>query len=43
MVHQDDNNAHVWRVAAGEHVGAYVLWTLDARRFKAMLRAALAA
>jgi inosine-uridine nucleoside N-ribohydrolase len=42
-VHHDDNNAHVWREAAGEHEGADVLWTLDSRRFKAMLRGALAA
>ena len=28
-VHHDDNNAHVWREAAGEHEGADVLWTLD--------------
>jgi purine nucleosidase len=42
-VHHDDNNAHVWREAAGEHEGADILWTLDSRRFKAMLKAALAA
>jgi purine nucleosidase len=42
-VHHDTNNAHVWREAAGEHEGADVLWTLDSRRFKAMLKAALAA
>ena len=41
-VHHDANNAHVWRDAAGEHEGADILWTLDARRFKAMLKAALA-
>ena len=29
---------HVWREAAGEHDGADILWTLDSRRFKAMLR-----
>ena len=40
-VHHDDNNAHVWREAAGEHEGADILWTLDSRRFKAMLKAAL--
>ena len=39
----DANNAEVWRAAAGEHDGADILWTLDSRRFKAMLRAALAA
>jgi purine nucleosidase len=39
----DDNNAHVWKAATGEHDGADILWTLDSRRFKAMLRAALAA
>jgi purine nucleosidase len=38
----DENNAEVWRAAAGEQ-GVDVLWTLDARRFKAMLKAALAA
>ena len=42
-VHHDDNNAHVWREATAEHEGADVLWTLDSRRFKAMLKAALAA
>ena len=42
-VHHDDNNANVWREAAGEHEGADILWTLDSRRFKAMLKAALAA
>src|SRR5271154_1634746 len=40
-VHHDSNNAHVWRDAAGEHEGADILWTLDSRRFKAMLKAAL--
>jgi purine nucleosidase len=39
----DENNAHVWKAAAGESEGADILWTLDSRRFKAMLRAALAA
>ena len=38
----NSNNAHVWRDAAGEHKGADILWTLDARRFKAILKAALA-
>jgi inosine-uridine nucleoside N-ribohydrolase len=42
-VHHDANNAHVWNAHAGEHQGADILWTLDARRFKAMLKAALAA
>ncbi len=42
-VHHDENNAHVWREAVGEHEGADVLWTLNSRRFKAMLKAALAA
>ena len=37
----DENNAEVWKAAAGESEGADILWTLDARRFKAMLRAAL--
>jgi purine nucleosidase len=39
----DANNAPVWKAAAGESEGANILWTLDSRRFKAMLRAALAA
>jgi inosine-uridine nucleoside N-ribohydrolase len=38
----DANNAKIWKAAAGED-GADILWTLDARRFKAVLRAALAA
>ncbi len=42
-VHHDSNNARVWNAAAGEHEGADILWTLDSRRFKAMLKAALAA
>jgi purine nucleosidase len=42
-VHHDSNNAHVWRDATGEHEGADILWTLDSARFKAMLKAALAA
>ncbi len=42
-VHHDENSAHVWREAAGEHEGADILWTLDSGRFKAMLKAALAA
>jgi len=37
----DENNAQVWKAAAGDD-GADILWTLDARRFKAMLKAALA-
>ena len=41
-VSADDNNAKVWKAAAGESEGADILWTLDSRRFKAMLRAALA-
>jgi len=40
-VSADDNNAKVWKAAAGED-GADILWTLDSRRFKAMLRGALA-
>jgi purine nucleosidase len=40
-VHHDANNAEVWRAAAGDHEGADILWTLDSRRFKAMLKAAL--
>jgi purine nucleosidase len=42
-VNADANNAHVWNAAAGEHEGADILWTLDSGRFKAMLKAALAA
>jgi purine nucleosidase len=41
-VTSDDSNAEVWKAAAGESEGADVLWTLDSRRFKAMLKAALA-
>ncbi|HEY1453432.1 MAG TPA: nucleoside hydrolase [Roseiarcus sp.] len=40
-VHHDENNASVWREATAEHEGADILWTLDSRRFKAMLKAAL--
>ena len=36
----DDNNREVW---AAESAGADVLWTFDAAKFKAMLKAALAA
>ena len=36
----DDNNRDVW---AAESAGADVLWTFDAAKFKAMLKAALAA
>jgi len=39
----DENNAQVWTSAAGESEGADVLWTVDSRRFKDMLWAALAA
>jgi purine nucleosidase len=39
----DANNAKVWKAAAGDSEGADILWTLDSRRFKAMLRGALAA
>ena len=39
----DANNTHVWGAAVGSHKGADVLWTFDAPRFKAMLKAALAA
>ncbi len=42
-VNSDAINGHVWGAAAGESAGADILWTLDARRFKAMLKAALAA
>jgi purine nucleosidase len=41
-VTSDDSNAEVWKAAAGESEGADILWTLDSRRFKAMLKAALA-
>jgi purine nucleosidase len=41
-VTSDDSNAEVWKAAAGESEGADVLWTLDSRRFKAMLKPALA-
>jgi purine nucleosidase len=41
-VTSDDSNAEVWKAAAGESEGADVLWTLDSRRFKAMLKAAVA-
>jgi purine nucleosidase len=40
-VSADENNAPVWKAAAGESDGADILWTLDSRRFKAMLKAAL--
>ncbi len=39
----DENNANVWDAAAGARASADVLWTFDAARFKAMLKAALAA
>ncbi|RBP02024.1 purine nucleosidase [Roseiarcus fermentans] len=42
-VNSDPINADVWGAAAGESDGADVLWTFDAQKFKAMLRAALAA
>jgi len=42
-VSADENNAKVWKAAAGESEGADILWTLDSRRFKAMLKAALSA
>jgi purine nucleosidase len=42
-VSADENNAEVWKAAAGESEGADIVWTLDARRFKAMLKATLAA
>jgi hypothetical protein len=40
-VSADENNAQVWKTAAGESDGADILWALDSRRFKAMLKAAL--
>ena len=42
-VSADANNAEVWDAAAGEHEAADVVWTIDSSRFKAMLKAALAA
>ena len=39
----DDNNRHVWAAHGGESAGADVLWTFDAAKFKATLKAALAA
>jgi purine nucleosidase len=41
-VTSDDSNVEVWKAAAGESEGADVLWTLDSRRFKVVLKAALA-
>src|SRR5271170_3785599 len=41
-VNSDAVNADVWGAVAGESAGADILWTLDAERFKAMLKAALA-
>jgi purine nucleosidase len=37
----DENNLQVWKAETGEGEGADILWTLDSRRFKAMLKAAL--
>ena len=42
-VNSDATNADVWRAVAGESAGADIVWTFDAPRFKAMLKAALAA
>jgi inosine-uridine nucleoside N-ribohydrolase len=42
-VNSDATNADVWGAVAGESVGADIVWTFDAPRFKAMLKAALAA
>jgi purine nucleosidase len=42
-VANDDNNRHVWAAHGVENARADVLWTLDAAKFKAMLKAALAA
>ncbi len=42
-VSADANNAEVWDAAAGEHEAADIVWTIDSSRFKAMLKAALAA
>ena len=39
----DDNNRNVWAAHGPESAGADVLWTLDAAKFKSMLKAALAA
>jgi purine nucleosidase len=42
-VANDDNNRQVWAAHGVENARADVLWTLDAAKFKAMLKAALAA
>jgi purine nucleosidase len=42
-VNSDAINADVWGAAAGQSDGADILWTFDSARFKAMLKAALAA
>ncbi len=42
-VNSDPINADVWGAAAGESVGADILWTFDSANFKAMLMAALTA
>jgi hypothetical protein len=42
-VSADAINGPVWDAAAGERGAADILWTLDSRRFKAMLKAVLAA
>jgi len=42
-VSADANNAEVWDAAAGEHEAADIVWTIDSSRFKAMVKAALAA
>ena len=42
-VNADAINADVWDAAAGESQGADIVWTFDSARFKAMLKAALAA
>src|SRR5271166_3085720 len=40
-VSDDDNNRAVWGAAAGESAGAYIVWTFDSTKFKAMLKGAL--
>ena len=42
-VSRDEINRHAWDAAAGQRAGVDILWTFDAPRFKAMLKAALAA
>ncbi|HEX9168925.1 MAG TPA: nucleoside hydrolase [Roseiarcus sp.] len=41
-VAKDDNNRHVWSAHGPDSASAEVLWTFDAAKFKAMLKATLA-